>query len=152
MIANDELLRALRNGDTQAAGRALTAGADANIAVDGFPAMCTAAGQGCEAAIRLLAEYGADPNVPDQDGRTPIMWVAAFCREHNTAAMLDALASMGADFERKSHDGRTVMDHATATGNTRAMRWLLQNGAEGSRASTIRARRTGRASEQEGGR
>jgi uncharacterized protein DUF6438/ankyrin repeat protein len=60
--------------------------------------------------IKLLLENGADPNLRDGSGMTPLM---VLTRYGNTKAA-DTLLAAGAQIDAKDKDGRTALDHAKA--------------------------------------
>jgi len=62
--------------------------------------------------VRLLVRHGADLNVYDDDGQTPLHIA---CR-HNNVQVLHELVSGGADLRSVDHLGRSAIHHA-ALGN-----------------------------------
>jgi ankyrin repeat protein len=81
----DQLLQAVRKGDTAAVARLLAAGADPNALVPGrlssgevfqTTALCQAAAKDRLEAARRLLDAGADPSLADGDGETPLMYAA----------------------------------------------------------------------------
>lgn len=81
-----------------------------------------AAATGCEAAILLLLENGADKDSKDYDGRTPLSWAAA----NGHKAVVQLLLGMGADIEAKDHHGQTPLSWAAFKGQD-TMVQLLQS-------------------------
>jgi Ankyrin repeats (3 copies) len=96
--ADEHLFRAARHGDRGGIARALDEGARVSDVspVDGKTALFRAAVFGHAAAVRLLLDRGADPQVRGSDDRTVLDVVtAARSDERNptAAAALDAVAA-----------------------------------------------------------
>jgi uncharacterized protein len=89
----------------------LHAGADPNNVCQGRAALDIAAYHDAVACGEALLTFGADPNISDEIGRTPVMTAAKFA----SMKMLDLLLSHAADVTRTDHHGRTVL-HWAATG------------------------------------
>ena len=63
-----------------------------------------------QAVLELLLRRGADVNVADDAGQTPLIW----CAQHNKPTLLQRLAATGeCDTERQDHTHRTALDHAS---------------------------------------
>jgi len=76
-------------------------------------------------AVRLLLANGADPNIHNEAGATPLMWAAADA--HKTRLLLEH----GADVNARSDDGRTpLLIAAGQFGNDEVLRLLLDRGAD----------------------
>jgi ankyrin repeat protein len=65
----------------------------------------------------VLLEHGADPNLQDADGISPLM--TAVTAGHN--ALIDTLMEFRADPALTDGDGHTAADLARARGNAEAM-------------------------------
>ena len=82
--------------------------------------------------LELLLQYGANPNIQDRAGATPLH-LSANRENVQTAAMLQ---KYGANLSLTDHTQRNTMHHAvcfesrTSPGNTQFMQWLLDVGAE----------------------
>ena len=73
-----------------------------------------------KSVVRLLLDSGADPNLPDDKGRTPLI---ANSRDLDVAKMLIA---HGANVNAREKDGFTALMNASSVDLTRL---LLQQGA-----------------------
>ena len=76
-------------------------------------------------AMRYLVAFGADLNVQNDEGRTPLIEAAI---EHKVFPV-KALISLGADFDAKDHSGRTALAHAVARKSNYVIRLLRASGA-----------------------
>jgi hypothetical protein len=66
--------------------------------------------------VAMLLDAGANPNVPDNDGYTPLHDVAEMGDCPPARTMLDALLAAGADPSRREKNGRTPSDLAESMG------------------------------------
>jgi ankyrin repeat protein len=98
-----------------------------------------AALSGDTAAMRLLVEHGADPNLPTLAGTTPLMaaagvnWVVAQTYTESPQALLDAIAlclEHGADVNAVNSMGLTALLGAANRGANDIIRVLAANGAK----------------------
>ena len=92
---------------------------------NGFTATHTAALGGWAAALRVLAEFGANIDTPKNDGVTPA-WLAAM---HGHAEAVRLLAELGANLETPDINGVTPAYIAAAKGRTDVLRVLAELGA-----------------------
>jgi ankyrin repeat protein len=78
-----------------------------------------------------LIERGADPNLPDPQGRTPLIWSAIASRlvGNKIIPVVRALLKAGADVNLADHDGTTPLMWAADRGVT-FVRLLLKRGAD----------------------
>ncbi len=90
--------------------------------------LLNAAQNGDLVSVRALVKAGADVNVADGGGTTPLMSAAAAGRTGVVAILADA----GADLDLRDRLGRTALDRAWATGQDAAARLLIRRGAVGS--------------------
>ena len=76
----------------------LDAGADVNLAAQesGLTPLAAAVIEGAAACVRHLLAKGADPELPDTDGFTPLMHAALHGRADSAAALVEAGAVLGA--------------------------------------------------------
>ena len=113
------LLGAATEGHEQIVRTLCEAGADVNLADQhGSTALMEAARAGASAIVQRLAEAKADAMARDQHGRDALM--LACQSPHADATTISTLLALGADAKAAGSDGRSALDHATATG-----RWDL---------------------------
>ena len=76
----------------------LDAGADVNLAAleSGVTPLAAAVIEGAAACVRQLLAKGADPELTDADGFTPLMHAALHGRVDSAAALVEAGAALGA--------------------------------------------------------
>ena len=77
------------------------------------------------ATVKALLQAGANPNLRNEAGATPLMW--AIDSAEKTKLLLDA----GAEVDARSNDGRTALTIATArVGASDGVKVLLERGAK----------------------
>lgn len=94
------------------------------------------------AAIKALAECGADINLPDANGRTPIMAASFYRHGLSKSSIVKALIKLGADLNSKDKKGKLVTELADAN----ALPVLIKSGAPinvKSKATLLTALRSG---------
>ncbi len=106
------LMKAIELQRADTIGKALDAGASADLKVDGFPVLSVAAMQGNIAAVDELIRHGAYLDACDPGNRTPLMYVAMGGSSPNHIKAFDMLVSAGADVHQHDHSGRTAIDWA----------------------------------------
>ena len=79
--------------------------------------------------VKMLLDAGAEPNVADIRGMTPLMLAVA--SEHQDAAVVALLLKAGADPNARSKTGETPLDWARKYGDPRVIAVLQQAGATG---------------------
>lgn len=88
--------------------------------------------------MKLLLEYGADPNIPTFGGTTPLMaaaginWVVSQTFDEGPEALLEAVKlahSLGNDVNAVNSMGLTAVHGAANRGSDEIIRWLAENGA-----------------------
>ena len=62
--------------------------------------------------LKLFLKYGADPNIPDKNGRTPLM--IAVIDEELEEGVIDMLLEAGADIDAQDNKGLTALMWAVA--------------------------------------
>ena len=78
--SNRHLISAAALGDTNRVGLAIADGADLDArAYGGWTALTIAAHNGQNDTVLLLLELGADPEIPDGDGRSALSWAMEKC-------------------------------------------------------------------------
>lgn len=82
------------------------------------------------AAAQTLLAFGANPNAPDEDGRTPL-WLACIDPDRRID-LVSTLLSHGADPNIKKSSGLGALDAAIIGQNACAIRLLVQAGADAS--------------------
>ena len=75
---------------------------------------------------RMLLVHGADPNVRDEDQRTPLMRAA----RNSDAELVRVLLDAGADVHAVDAGGRSVLHHAATKANVANLRALQAAGAD----------------------
>jgi len=97
-----------------------------NIPVAG-PPLCLASALGLERAVEMfLLEKGAELEIKDEDGRTPLLWAARM--GHDVVVKL--LLERGAEPETKNKNGQTSLSWATENGHNIVVKLLLEKGTE----------------------
>src|SRR5579885_147848 len=101
------------------------------------PFLLAAAG-GNSAAMRALAEGGADPNIPTKDGTTPLMIAAGVGKYEDrgpaqTRSALECVKvalDLGADVNATGANGWTALHGAAYTGSDAIIQLLVSKGAK----------------------
>lgn len=115
-------------------------GAD-NILTIGASALLRAAKAGDTVAIRMLLDKGADANLPNKQGVTPLMAAAGtlsrdrdtrgrFKTEAEAAEAVRMLIEAGADVNAKEASGQTALHGAAFWGFTQVVQVLADHGAK----------------------
>ena len=78
--------------------------------------------------MRILLEHGADPNIPDNNKRTPLMLAALDVGTE--PGIMEALISHGADINAQNVNGYTALSEAAFCGHSETVRVLMKNGAD----------------------
>lgn len=97
------------------------------IALGNFTPLLLASAFGPEAVVKDLVAAGADVNVKDARGMTPLM--LAVSSDHGDLAVVRTLLSGGAKLDPKSLTGETAMDWALKSGQTPRVAALKAAGA-----------------------
>ena len=103
----------------------LANGADINKSSDVFTPLITAIRRGSLDLAYLLMHKGADVNKPDEEGKTPLMWVAyvadtergpsplLMSSQHRYEKFAETLLDSGAKINSKDHKGKTAIDYVS---------------------------------------
>ncbi len=106
------LMLAAYHGQVNAVVDLLRRGARNTRNVRGLSSLDGAAFKGDVAVIEAIVAAGIDVNEAGPDGRTPLMWAAAF----NRTAAVERLLAAGANANVVDNVGRAAVDHATGMG------------------------------------
>ena len=115
----------------------VTKGLDEGIAVDSIDtlnqtALIAAVTHNSAECVHLLLERGANPEIADNAGWTPLIYAAYFSTD--TAVMEDLLAHRAA-IDARNGRGVTALYLASAMGHDGQVKYLLQRGADKSIAT-----------------
>ena len=123
----DTLYRAAGDGNTTQVLALLDSGVDVNGRTsDGSYALNRAAVFNEVEVMQLLLERGADPNVQNREGDTPLICATKYAGGH--AATVKALVEAGTNLAIKDKDGKTALDYAMAEGQQDAIALLEKPG------------------------
>lgn len=98
----------------------------------GTPLHCAAGSNNCQ-AIKLLLDHGADVNVFDDDGMTPLQRVVK-SEQFDGYSAAKLLLSHGAALEPRDGQGSTAVMLASKRGKTDLVRLLAESGADSNAA------------------
>ncbi|HEX5048220.1 MAG TPA: ankyrin repeat domain-containing protein [Gammaproteobacteria bacterium] len=126
------------NGSAAVIGRLLDAGEDANavLTTEGETVLMLTAQTGNPAAVKVLLDRGANPNVQQSHGQTALMWAAEQGHTEVVKLLLSrganaALASVAATkADRRPAGGLTALLFAVRQGHVETARALLDGGAD----------------------
>ncbi len=115
-------------------------GADMMLTIGATP-LLRAAKAGDVEAVRLLLAHGADPNLPNIQGVTPVMAAAGlgsneidtrgrFKTQPELVACIDLLVKAGADVNARDHNGSTALHGAALFGYDDVIRNLVAHNAD----------------------
>lgn len=134
------LLLAARASHEEVVGVLVDAGANLNCRAQrrsrGRTALSISGSCGYEGIVKILLESGADPNIPDDHGATPLLRAAE--SGHNTIIQL--LLHHGADVDAVDKSNRTALFFAVLNGYRIATRALLMHGSKAIHRATSAGR------------
>lgn len=105
-------------------------GADPNLVGRGYTAIAhSAMCNDSPDAIRLLLDYGADINVTQKDGYSPLMAVCQFTENRRTPDIIKTLIELGADINQVTTKG-SPLSLAVVSGSLDKVTILLDYGAD----------------------
>lgn len=148
------LMYATANGNLESAKLLLARGANVNavsgppgatvkngtIALGQFTPLILASTYGPHALVRVLIDAGANVNVTDARGMTPLMY--AVTADHGDPAIAKALLAAGAKTDVRSGLGETALDWATKGAMTSHVAALKSAGAPTGTARPVSTRST----------
>ncbi|MFB9279401.1 ankyrin repeat domain-containing protein [Cohnella cellulosilytica] len=122
-----DLLKAVRNGDTQAVSTLLKQGARPDVVDEMFiTPLMEAAREGHMEMVKALLEYGASPNLHASNNETALMWAV----DGGYLEIVKLLLEVGADPNVTGDWYRTSLMSAAKNGYTDIAKALLQAGAD----------------------
>jgi len=139
------LMHAVMRNDPEKIAALIKAGVWLDETDEGETALHWAVSRQHTEIVTMLLDAGANPNVPDNDGYTPLHDVAEMGDCSPARIMLEALLAAGADPDRKEKNGRTPSELAESMGHAiPSFQTTLSQSPCSSRAAddfaTIRAR------------
>jgi hypothetical protein len=102
------LFSAVEYNDSNEVEKALEAGADVTMTINGDTPLHAAVRVNSPRIIRLLLEYGADSNVKNEDGDTPLHAAVRV----NSPRIITLLLDYGADMNAENKDGESALQLA----------------------------------------
>ena len=136
----EEPVKAIRSGDEAALLEYLTSGADLNArqrtpagrGMLGWAALSRQAG-----CMKLLIDHGADVNVSDCSGMTPLNYVVCYGEDENRLEEVRMLIDAGADLNKSDNRRFTPCIHGAIRGRAGAVEALLRAGADYDRTNEM---------------
>ncbi len=119
------LLHAAQKGYTEQAKVLLKNGADPNYRIpsSGLSPLAAAVAEGHDDIVQLLLQkYKADPDIPDAQGRTPLMYAI----EHDQDEAVRLLLKQKADVNATDNHGMTPLMYAVAKDNLNILNRLFR--------------------------
>jgi hypothetical protein len=110
------LMRAVMRNDPEKIAGLIKAGVWLDETDEGETALHWAVSRQHTEIVTMLLDAGANPNVPDNDGFTPLHDVAEMGDCPPARTMLNALLAAGADPSRQEKNGRTPSELAESMG------------------------------------
>lgn len=100
----------------------------------GRNALGMAAGNGQLESVQFLLDAGANPNIKDAVGLTPLAWAVLILNQNKTEQnyldVINALLSKGARLDIFDNTGLSILHGATRAGNINIIKLLLNVGAK----------------------
>ena len=123
----DTLYKAAGDGNTSQVLALLDGGVDVNGRTsDGSYALNRAAVRNEVEIVRLLLDRGANPNVQNSEGDTPLICATKYAG--GKAETVKTLVEAGTDLAIKDKNGKTALDYAKAEDQQDAMALLKKSG------------------------
>jgi ankyrin repeat protein len=123
----NEMMDAVRNGDTKNLELLLEQGSDPNFEDRWGTALGNASVKGRRDIYELLLYWGADPNLKNQFGSTALMDAS---QSGHTDIVRLLLLDWGADPNIRTNAGTTVLMVSSKSGNTDIIKLLLDRGID----------------------
>ena len=124
---DNALIKAIQNGDQDAANMLLDKGINARTAnKNGQTALHISSNVGFYDISKRLLDLGLNPNTRDNAGNTPLMYAAASPNPYLTELLIEK----GARIEDKNKKGETSLAIAALIGNTKTVESLAKKGAD----------------------
>lgn len=124
----DTLYRAAGDGNTSRVSALLDSGVEVNARTsDDSYALNRAAVYNQAEMVRLLLEHGADPNVQNGEGDTPLICATKYAGGH--APTVKLLVEGGTDLTITDKSGKTALDYAKAKDQQEAVALLEESGS-----------------------
>jgi len=100
-------------------------GVDPNILSElRFTSLFIALSSGHPEVVEFLLEHGADPNIKNNDGSTPLHYAA------DNSKVVEVLLEHGADLNIRDKYGATPLHDAAENGHPEVVELLLEHGAD----------------------
>ena len=127
-----DIVELLLNTNTNANANA---NANANInhqMINGWTPLHQATINSHISTVRYLLRKGANPNIADIDGHTPIFTAIIFPHNNDiiTRQLINILRTYGANLEHRDKRGRTILHFAVERNSLNLVRYLLRNGID----------------------
>lgn len=123
-VASNMVVNAVRKGDLQAYLALINAGTYVDPAAEKLVALAVKSGN--LALARQLIDRGADPDVAEELGITPLMLAVGA----GNSSMAELLLDKGADLNRRDDSGATALYWAIKEGHKNLIERLILRGAE----------------------
>lgn len=119
--------RAIQNGNVERVRSYLQSGLNLNR-FHGMTSLSLAVKYNRLEIVRILIEYFADPNLPDEKtGLTPLIHSIL---EDRSTTMMSTLIESGADLDQRDRNGMSPLHHCVNEGRLEPLRFLLEKGAD----------------------
>ncbi|MBN8221833.1 MAG: ankyrin repeat domain-containing protein [Spirochaetes bacterium] len=130
-----QLLKMAKAGDNQGIAYALSKGANVNIVSGGRndSALILATERGCVECVKLLLEHGADANIREIRGESPLFYALLPSRakaQRPNFQIARMLVSAGADVNATDNAGNFLLARSLTSDAMMSAKFLLENGAK----------------------
>jgi serine/threonine-protein phosphatase 6 regulatory ankyrin repeat subunit A/serine/threonine-protein phosphatase 6 regulatory ankyrin repeat subunit B len=83
-----------------------------------------------DAANKIIAYYGADPNIQNNKGNTALHHVAHFCKDNVSTQIASTLINAGVNIDALNNNGKTALDLAIGKKNISLIKLFIANGTK----------------------